>query len=777
MSDVASAAKLYANVCSEGVSLSDGWLLPRRVVEVQRAVADLDEDRRRVLRYRSRYNDVSCPLPAELPASVSAVMHSPSTGVHTARVVTLDTKPRPRVCLELWRRGSLAARVDGSRLHGKVLCEGTFGGFGWSPCEQKAVYVAECLVPDSPSPFATAAAASLDALLEAPSPGQTHWFCEDWGEKLSGTDRLALFLVDFREMSIRKLPGIRNDITPGQPTFWGEDVVYTGWSVGARRLGALLCLQRPSALYLACLGNERKEHVCLTSGLQVARAPRPAPAPPGSEVASAQANHHAAGGSNSISSTTTSAASAGDGGGGSVSSDGRGMLAFLGSTRGFETHASCLELFVLEPPSAHKAPSPRCLVPVQDAPGHDGFAGICLDSSLPRQCWGGGAIFFNTFVGARETAWRVPAAGDDGPVSIDAPKGAEPMASLSVLAANDEGVLLAWSTPCKPSRVAFRSLADEGDEECLPELGPCAVVAGFPCSGAAATAAAAEGLRWRVQGVSPRGGGARFDALLVEPVQTHKPGLILFAHGGPHSISTTAFDHRIQFLVRSTDCAVLLVNYRGSLGFGRQALESLPGHIGSQDVEDCMAALEAALDTGAFDTDRVAVVGGSHGGFLAAHLIGQHPDVFKAAAMRNPVTNVAAMAASTDIPDWTFVEALGLGSYDFTQGRAPSATELTAMWQRSPCAHAATVRAPTLIALGLKDRRVPPSQGMEYYHSLRSRGVPTRLICYEHEGHALDGPACDADHWINVALWLVEHLPPLQAPPPSDILRATSLGV
>ena len=89
-------------------------------------------------------------------------------------------------------------------------------------------------------------------------------------------------------------------------------------------------------------------------------------------------------------------------------------------------------------------------------------------------------------------------------------------------------------------------------------------------------------------------------------------------------------------------------------GFGAGPLNSLPGKCGTQDVADVLAATMhvVAMDPPVVDADRLSVCGGSHGGFLSLHMVGQHGDVYKAAAVRNPVANMAHMASITDIPDW-----------------------------------------------------------------------------------------------------------------------------
>lgn len=289
--------------------------------------------------------------------------------------------------------------------------------------------------------------------------------------------------------------------------------------------------------------------------------------------------------------------------------------------------------------------------------------------------------------------------------------------------------------------------------------------------------------------------------------------LVLVPHGGPHTVLTNSFLSPYAFLVDSLRCAVLFVNYRGSTAFGAEALATLPGRIGTVDVSDLLFVLfhlltevsfEALQEEGRyhqhlircpddwtgqakdafaerkreensnakqslFAWDRLAIVGGSHGGYLGALITARYPDIFSACALRNPVIDLPSMLPSTDIPDWVFVEALGENASSpralaqLLRQTFASSGELQQMRELSPSAALLTCevfRTPTLIAVGRQDRRVPFFQGVAWYHALRGRfaEIPVKLLDFPDDSHALDSPAAEAEHWIQIALWLATHL-------------------
>ncbi|KAF5376688.1 hypothetical protein D9615_007841 [Tricholomella constricta] len=231
-------------------------------------------------------------------------------------------------------------------------------------------------------------------------------------------------------------------------------------------------------------------------------------------------------------------------------------------------------------------------------------------------------------------------------------------------------------------------------------------------------------------------------------------------HGGPHATTTTAFSPATVALAleRYTIC---LPNYTGSLGFGESAVRALLGNCGTLDVEDCIASTRHLIQLGISieGPGKQLVMGGSHGGFLAGHLIGQHPSMFSAAVMRNPVTSAGEISTS-DIPDWYYAE-FGL---EYSLASSPSAAEdpstvpdrkskasappimTPELYERvhraSPIAHVDAVRAAVLLLIGAADLRVAPTQGIEYYHALRQRareGTRIDMLVFHGESHPLDG--------------------------------------
>ncbi|KAG1777970.1 hypothetical protein EV702DRAFT_968848 [Suillus placidus] len=259
----------------------------------------------------------------------------------------------------------------------------------------------------------------------------------------------------------------------------------------------------------------------------------------------------------------------------------------------------------------------------------------------------------------------------------------------------------------------------------------------------------------------------------------HKPVCVTIPHGGPHTTSTTAFVPGVVALALE-GYTINLPNYTGSMGFGQTHIQKLLGHCGSMDVEDVAESVRELVRRGVSEEGRQVVMGGSHGGFIAAHLIGQHPTLFNAASLRNPVISVGELASGTDIPDWVYTEFGASSDSDSYTSPSSNSNSLTSpssnsnsptsdaltpptqlmtpqtyntLFTASPIAHVDNITAPVLIFIGEDDLRVVPGQGIGFYHAIKGRAGIVEMLSFPGESHAIEGVEAARVSWEATRDW------------------------
>jgi len=202
-----------------------------------------------------------------------------------------------------------------------------------------------------------------------------------------------------------------------------------------------------------------------------------------------------------------------------------------------------------------------------------------------------------------------------------------------------------------------------------------------------------------------------------------RPPLIVIIHGGPTAMATSTLKLATQFWT-SRGFAVLDVNYGGSTGFGRAYRRLLSGQWGVVDVEDCIAGARFLADQGLVDADRLAIRGGSAGGYTTLAALAFH-DVFKAGASYYGVADLRALDADTHKFESRYTTDL-LG---------PPAERERLYAQRSPLHHVRRMSCPVIFFQGLDDKVVPPAQSESMVEAMRERGLRVAYLPFEGEGH------------------------------------------
>jgi dipeptidyl aminopeptidase/acylaminoacyl peptidase len=228
--------------------------------------------------------------------------------------------------------------------------------------------------------------------------------------------------------------------------------------------------------------------------------------------------------------------------------------------------------------------------------------------------------------------------------------------------------------------------------------------------------------------------GANGDTVegILELPPDHKPGqklpLVVEIHGGP----TTATYFQLQYwiygrtLLPAKGYAVLSPNYRGSTGYGDKFLTALIGHENDVEVEDILKGVDAMIERGIADPERLGVMGWSNGGYLTNCIIARTTR-FKAASSGAGIVDTVMEWGINDEPAYPIVFKQG-----FPWNRAD------AYRKTSPTYSLDKVRTPTLIHVGGNDERCPPGHSRMLYRALKEYGkVPTELLVYPDESHGI----------------------------------------
>jgi dipeptidyl aminopeptidase/acylaminoacyl peptidase len=252
--------------------------------------------------------------------------------------------------------------------------------------------------------------------------------------------------------------------------------------------------------------------------------------------------------------------------------------------------------------------------------------------------------------------------------------------------------------------------------------------------------------------------GTTVEGIISYPVE-YREGervpLLVVIHGGPTGVFTQSFISSAGAypLAAFTErgYAVLRANPRGSSGYGKEFRYANYGDWGGGDYRDIMTGVDAMIDRGIADPDRMGVMGWSYGGYMTSWVITQ-TDRFKAASVGAGLPNLMSFSGTADVPD--FIPDYFGGEF----------WEVPEAWQsHSALFNIQGVTTPTLIQHGEEDRRVPISQAYELRNALSRQDIPVTMVVYPRQPHGIQEPKLQLDamhrnlNWFD--RWVMGRIP------------------
>ncbi|KAK3828851.1 MAG: Alpha/Beta hydrolase protein [Benniella sp.] len=538
----------------------------------------------------------------------------------------------------------------------------------------------------------------------------------DWGETFTGKRDPALVVVHLDTLEIKVLDPLEGDMSPGQAIFShdSKSLIFTGYHRDPQFFGIVYCQNRLTGLYQINIDGTGFKG--LTNELKSARSPR-------------------------------------------LNKDGTTLVFLSNNVNG--PHASCAKLCKIDVASGKVS---TVVDIVRKADPTTGFPGLYIDQ-LPTHLWiSPTKIVTSSIWRSRRTLLAIDV--ESGDVEELTPADQFPGSTMG-LYTDSRWILATYSTPTEPGRLLLGSTNAD-----LGKLGKIHFTE-LESNKVEKAKAFYQPHTWSIVDKIP-GQLESLEVILLEPFKSDsasqkssavggsKPPLVVFPHGGPHSAFSNEFV-MLPLVLVGLGFTIACVNYTGSLGFGQDNVETLVGRVGELDVKECRAVRDHVVSTGRVDPDRICLTGGSHGGFIVAHLLADPS--YKACVMRNPVTDIPALTAISDITEWGYA----VNGVPFDMAAPPTATlsdpsVFKRLREASPMEHVEKVVAPTLMLIGSGDRRVPPSQGITWWQARQNKikqdqrkDAVNRIQVFDGTGHALDSVEAESNSTYSLASFLVEH--------------------
>jgi dipeptidyl aminopeptidase/acylaminoacyl peptidase len=238
-------------------------------------------------------------------------------------------------------------------------------------------------------------------------------------------------------------------------------------------------------------------------------------------------------------------------------------------------------------------------------------------------------------------------------------------------------------------------------------------------------------------------GDLKIQGWLVKPPDfdpSKKYPLILYIHGGPHTMYGVGFNFEFQNHA-AEGFMVLYTNPRGSTGYGQEFGNAIKNDYPGKDYDDLINGVDAVIKKGYVDERNLFVCGGSGGGVLTSWIVG-HTDRFAAAVVMKPVVNWYSFVGTTDSADWY---------YNFKKFPWEDPSEHL---RRSPLTYVGNVKTPTMLMTGELDLRTPMEQTEQYYRALKMRKVDTVMVRLQDEYHPFNATPRHPSNRLSQILYL-----------------------